>query len=323
MRLKRLSLTVSVKISDKALLAQTKCASEKQSGYQVAERTQDINATKDTEFVPYDGRRLSYANTFTNPWKANAIRTMEWLTGKIALLRLIRRFERLGAPMGQSFFYQALDIMGIDLLTPAEQLTNIPKTGPVVVVANHPHGLVDGLVLAALIGKVRTDYKILTRSLLTGVQEIEEFMLPVAFPHEADAVRKNLEMRKIAMEHLQDGGVIVLFPAGQVAASESYFGPAIESEWNPFTAKMILRSGATVLPIFFPGQNSRLYQIANKLSATIRQGLLLHEVAFSLKKPQSPVIGAPIGADVTKAWADNPRGFMAWLREMTLALRGT
>lgn len=289
----------------------------------MTERTQDINATEDTEFVPYNGRRLSYANTFTNPWKANSIRTMEWLTGKITLLRLIRRFERLGAPMGQSFFYQALEIMGIDLLTPPEQLTNIPKTGPVVVVANHPHGLVDGLVLAALIGQVRTDYKILTRSLLTGVQEIEEFMLPVAFPHEADAVKKNLEMRRVAMTHLKNSGVIVLFPAGQVAASEGYFGPAIESDWNPFTAKMILRSGATVVPIFFPGQNSRWYQIANKLSATVRQGLLLHEVAFSLRKPQNPVIGTPVKADETKVWADDPRGFMAWLRDMTLALRGT
>ncbi|MFV2035412.1 MAG: lysophospholipid acyltransferase family protein [Halocynthiibacter sp.] len=289
----------------------------------MTEHTQGINVVKEPEFVPYDGRRLSYANTFTNPWKATVIRTLEWLTGKIPLLRLIRRFESLGAPMGQSFFHQALEIMGIDLLTPREQLKNIPKTGPVVVVANHPHGLVDGLVLAELIGQVRTDYKILTRSLLTGVQEIEEFMLPVAFPHEANAIQKNLEMRRIAMKHLKDGGVIVLFPAGQVAASTGFFGPAIESEWNPFPAKMVLRSGATVLPIFFPGQNSRLYQIANKLSATFRQGLLLHEVAHSLRRPQSPVIGAPVEAAELKRWSDNPRGLMAWLRGMTLALRGT
>jgi putative hemolysin len=98
------------------------------------------------------------------------------------------------------------------------------------------------------------------------------------------------------------------------------FGPAIEQEWNPFTAKMIQRSGATVVPIRFSGQNSRVYQIANQISTTLRQGLLLHEVVHALNKPQRPIVGEPIAAEDVERWADNPRGFMAWLRERTLAL---
>nr|WP_168713324.1 lysophospholipid acyltransferase family protein [Cochlodiniinecator piscidefendens] len=264
---------------------------------------------------------MSYANTFSNPWKANTIRLIEWTTGKIKLLQLIRKFERQGAPVGQTFWPQGLEIMGIDLLTPEEQVLNIPKTGPVVVVANHPHGLVDGMVLAELIGRIRTDYKILTRSLLTGVPEIAEFMIPVAFPHEADAVQKNLEMRRDSMAHLKKGGVIVLFPAGAVAATETMFGEAIERDWNPFTAKMIKRSGATVVPIYFPGKNSRAYHIADKVSATLRQGLLLHEVRRSLNKPQNPVIGEAITPDEMGDMVDKPREFMAWLRDKTLALK--
>lgn len=275
----------------------------------------------DPDFVPYDKRRLSYANTFTNPYKANTIRTMEWVTGKIPLLRLIRRFERDGAPFGQGFWSKALDLMGIELQTPPEQIANIPETGPLIVVANHPHGLVDGMVLAELIGRVRTDYKILTRSLLTGVDEIAQFMIPVPFPHEENSQRKSIEMRAEAMKHLQDGGVIVLFPSGVVATSETYFGDAIEAEWNPFTAKMIQRSGAKVVPIFFPGQNSRWYQIANQLSSTLRQGLLIYEVVHALKKPQSPIVGAQLDPEVIKTWSSNPRGFVAWLREQTLALK--
>ena len=277
--------------------------------------------TERRDNIPYDKRKLSYANTFSSPWKILTIRSIEWTTGKIPLLRLIRKFEHRGAPIGQEFFTQALDIMGIEVTTPPEQLLNIPRTGPLVVVANHPHGMVDGMVMAELIGRVRTDYQILTRNLLTGIKEIEQFMLPVAFPHEEDAVRQNLTMRKKAMELLQKGGVIILFPAGVVASSETMFGPVIESEWNPFTAKMILRSGASVLPIFFPGHNTRAYQIANRLSATLRQGLLLHEAAHALNKPQSPTIGTPISPEELSEWSDNPRGFMAWLREKTLALK--
>lgn len=275
-----------------------------------------------SEAEPYDKRRLSYANTFTNPWKANTIRTMEWLTGKLTLLHLIRKFERIGAPYGQAFWRQALDVMGITLQTPDAQIANIPAEGPLVVVANHPHGLVDGMVLAELIGKVRTDYKILTRSLLTGVQEVDHFMIPVPFPHEDDARAKNLEMRQMAMDHLTQGGVIILFPSGVVASSETMLGPAIEAEWNPFTAKMIQRSGAQVVPVFFPGHNSRLYQIANRISPTLRQGLLLFEVVHALNRPQGPVVGTPISRATIKTWSDNPRGFVAWLRETTLGLKG-
>ena len=273
-----------------------------------------------SEPAPYDKRKLSYANTFTNPWKANTIRVMEWLTGKIPLIRLVRRFERDGAADGQAFWSQALSHMGIELQTPDEQIAHIPKTGPVIIVANHPHGLVDGMILAELIGRVRTDYRILTRSLLTGVSEIEEFMIPVPFPHEEDAREQSLEMRRRAMDHLANDGVLVLFPSGVVACSQTWFGPAIEKQWNPFTAKMIHRSGATVVPVHFPSQNSRAYQIANRISATLRQGLLIHEVMHACGKPQKPIVGAPFDADEIKEWSSNPRGFMAWLREQTMSL---
>ena len=234
----------------------------------------------------YDMRRLSYAGTFSNPVKANTIRTIEWLTAKITLLKLIRDFERSGAPVGAPFWPKAVRQMGIRIDTPPEEIARIPATGPVVVVANHPHGLVDGLVMARLVMQVRPDFKILTRSLLTGIPEIAYHMVPVPFPHEEDSLEKGLEMRKISMEHLAQGGVLILFPAGKVATSTGWWGPAIEAEWNLFTAKMVQKSKATVLPIFFPGQNSRLYHIADKISPTIRQGLLLHEVVHALNKPR-------------------------------------
>lgn len=270
--------------------------------------------------APYDKRKLSYATTFDDPWKARLIRGLEWLTGKLSLLRMVRRFERLGPAEGQAFWSQALQIMDIRLSTPESEIARIPKSGPVIVVANHPHGLVDGMVLADLVGRVRTDYKILTRSLLTGVPEVARFMIPVPFPHEADARERGLEMRAEAMGHLRDGGVVVLFPSGSVAHSADWFGPAIEAPWNPFTAKMILRSGATVVPVFFPGQNSRAYQIANRLSPTLRQGLLIHEVVQACGRPQGPVVGRPITPDEIRAFAGGPRDLVAWLRSETLSL---
>lgn len=273
-------------------------------------------------FTKYDRRSLSYASTFDDPVKSRIISVMELFTGKITILRLIRKFEKRGAPSGQPFWRAALDTMGINLTTPQSQLDRIPKEGPVVVVANHPHGMVDGMIFADLIGRVRPDYRILTRSLLTSIDEVAgSFMIPVPFPHDPDAQRKGVEMRAKAMAHLKAGGVVALFPSGVVATSEDWFGPAIEAEWNVFTAKLIRRSGATVVPMKFPGQNSRAYQIANKLSPMLRQGLLLHEIVHSCNKPQGPIVGHPITQNELDKHADDPRGFMAWLRARTLALK--
>ncbi len=270
--------------------------------------------------MPYDRRKLSYANTFTNPIQRNTIKTLELLTGKLRLLRKVRQFEKMGIPVGQPFWKQALDLLGINLLTKQNEIAKIPEKGSLVITANHPHGLVDGMVLAELIGKVRTDYKILTRSLLTGVKQIDQFMIPVPFDHEENSLIKSLEMRKSAMEHLEKGGVIVIFPSGKVASSETMFGNVVEGDWNPFTAKLIQKSGADVLPIYFPGSNSRLYQIANQISATLRQGLLIYEVVHAMNKPQSPLVGSLITQDEIAVWKSDPRGFMRWLRERTLAL---
>lgn len=271
--------------------------------------------------LKYDRRNLSYASTFEDPWKARMISAIELLTGKLTILRLVRKFERAGAPTGQAFWRGALDTMGIDLLTPQEQLDRIPRKGPVIVVANHPHGLVDGMIFADLIGRVRPDYRILTRSLLTNIdKDAGSFMISVPFPHDPDAQRKGVEMRAAAMAHLKKGGVVALFPSGVVASSATWWGPAIEAEWNVFTAKLIRRSGATVVPMRFPGQNSRAYQIANKLSPMLRQGLLLHEVVKACNKPQAPIVGHPIPQSEIDARADDPRAFMAWLRAHTLAL---
>ncbi|MEO0391291.1 MAG: lysophospholipid acyltransferase family protein [Pseudomonadota bacterium] len=273
-------------------------------------------------FTKYDRSSLSYASTFDDPWKANVIRVMETFTGRLKILRLIRKFERQGAPQGQAFWRACLDVMGIELTTPQHQLDRIPKKGPVIVVANHPHGMVDGMIFADLIGRVRPDYRILTRSLLTSIDEVAgSYMIPVPFPHDPDAQRKMVEMRAKAMAHLAQDGCVALFPSGVVASSDTAFGPVIEREWNVFTAKMIRKSGARVVPMRFPGQNSRAYQIANRLSPILRQGLLLHEIAHSLNKPQGPVVGDPIPqADVEERGKD-PRAFMAWLREHTLALK--
>lgn len=233
----------------------------------------------------------------------------------------MRAFEARGAPQGPAFWRAALEVMGVEVRTPREQVARIPATGPVVVVANHPHGLVDGMVLAEVMGRVRDDWRILARSLLAGIDpEATARILPVPFPHEPDAQGRMLAMRAAALAHLRAGGCLALFPSGAVARARVPWGAPEEGEWNVFTAKLLRQSGAAVVPVFFAGRNSRAYQVAACVSATLRQGLLLHEVARAFDRPQAPVVGEAIPADEVAAREGGPRALMAWLRARTLAL---
>lgn len=269
----------------------------------------------------YSKRDLTYAATFDNKVQARLIRWMEMLTGKLKVFWMINKFEKLGAPTGIEFWAGAMKAMGIDILTPEEQIKRIPKEGPVVVVANHTHGLVDGMIMGEMISRVRPDFQILTRSVLTGLDEVaSSFLIPVPFPHEPEAQQKGKEMRAAALERLQSGGVIAVFPSGVVAASETWWGPPVEAEWNLFTAQLIRKTGAKVVPIRFRGHNTRAYNIANKISATLRQGLLIHEIVRACNQPHSPVVGEPLTDEQMSELSKNPRGFISWLREHTLSL---
>jgi putative hemolysin len=114
---------------------------------------------------------------------------------------------------------------------------------------------------------------------------------------------------------------VCVFPSGVVATSKTAFGPVEEAEWNVFTAQLVRRSGAAVVPIHFRGHNSRAYHIANRLSATLRQALLLHEVVHVCNKPHGPVIGEAFTEAEMARLATDPRGWIAWARERTLSLQ--
>ncbi len=274
-----------------------------------------------SDFQPYDTNSLSFGLSGNGPVAVRVIRTIEWLSGKMAILKIARRFDQTGRVFETTFWEKILELLRIRLEVSDEMASRIPKSGPVVVVANHPWGFVDGLILTVLVSRVRPDLKLLTRAFFATLPEIDENMVPVAFPHDENSTQHNIAVRKEVMEHLANDGVVILFPAGRVATSQSPFGNAVEHDWNPFTSKMILRSRARVVPVFFPGQNGRLYQFVQTFSATLRQSLMMHEIYRKIGKTIQPTVGHPIERDEIDPWLTKPTVFMAQLRERTLALK--
>jgi putative hemolysin len=172
----------------------------------------------------------------------------------------------------------------------------VPKTGPVVFVANHPYGVLDGIVMSWLVSKVRADFLVLTHVVLTRAPEAAPFILPIDFSGAEGAEQTNLASRAAARAHLAKGGALVVFPAGGISTAPDKLGrkPAVDGPWQPFVSQLVQRAKATVVPIWFGGQNSRLFQIASHVSLTLRLSLIFHEVRTRIGTALPVAIGAPI-----------------------------
>jgi putative hemolysin len=214
---------------------------------------------------------FSYATASDPPLKRGIIRLVEKATGQPKLKRMYVHNQRF--PRADETFWQAaVRSLELDVRYDADALAAVPKTGPVVFVANHPYGVLDGIVMAWLVSKVRSDFVVLTHIVLTRAPEAARFILPVDFSGTEEAERTNLASRAAARAHLERGGAVVLFPAGAISTAPDKLGlkPAVDGRWQPFVSQLIQRSEATAIPIWFGGQNSRLFQIASHLSLTLR-----------------------------------------------------
>ena len=267
------------------------------------------------------GGRLSYAGGFARRRDRAVVHALEWATAKPAILWRLRMLLSDPPPGDHRFWEALLAGAGVRLTTPDAQIARLPASGPVIVVANHPRGVLDGLVLAALVARRRSDFRILGRVLAGGLHPAADAtLIPVPFPEAPDAQRLMLEMRARAEAHLRADGALIVFPSGKIAEAATAFGPVEEPPWNPFTARLALKTGARVVPCFLPGRNGRLWQVANRRSMVLRDGLQLRELHRSLRHPQAPVIGPDISPEELAALGVGPGRLAAWLRARTLAL---
>ncbi len=245
--------------------------------------------------VVMDKYLFSYADPSDPPLKRGLIRLVEKATGQPKLKRLY--VENQKSPRtDESFWCAAVRALALDVRYDADALAAIPRTGPVVIVANHPYGVLDGIVISWLMEKQRPDFVVLAHSALSRAAETRGHILPVDFSETDEARRTNLQSRAKARDWLEQGGAVVVFPAGAVSTAPDRLGskPAVDARWQPFVSQLIQRSRATVVPVWFGGQNSRLFQIASHLSLTLRLSLIFHEVRTRIGTALPVVIGAPI-----------------------------
>ncbi|MEC7593273.1 MAG: lysophospholipid acyltransferase family protein [Pseudomonadota bacterium] len=235
--------------------------------------------------------------SFINPgdplWRRILMRVVELMTGQPKLQRLYDDYKRTRSE-DDNFWESAVEYLNVDIHYDRAQLDALPKEGPLIVVANHPFGVLDGIAIGYILSRVRPDIKILAHSVLGRAEPLRPYLIPILFEGENGALRANVESKRIAMQHLGNNGTIIIFPAGRVSTAEKIFGEATDSPWKLFAGRLITHSNATVVPIFFEGQNSWVFHFVSKFSASIREAVLLREVLKQIGTKVVSHIGAPI-----------------------------
>lgn len=262
---------------------------------------------------------FSYASPEDPLFRRMIIRLIEVMTGQPRLKKMYLENQAHPVP-GETFWDAAVRHLRLRVDFNRESLSEIPKTGPAVIVANHPFGVLDGIMICWLVAQVRDDFKVLTNALLYRAEEIRPYLLPIDFEETEAALKTNLQSRAESKKHLDQGGVLVIFPGGTVSTTKGPFDKRAEDpEWKTFTARMIVQGKAPVVPVFFEGQNSRLFQIASHVSMTLRLSLLFKEVHDRIGKRLGFRIGQRIPYESLAAIKDR-KELMDFLRSQTYAL---
>jgi len=264
-------------------------------------------------------RDISYSYSARTRGGRAMIRTMENLTGRIRLIKRAEGYEREVAA-GRDFWQVMVDRYGLSLDVVGGSLDSIPREGPLILIANHPYGILDGLMMGHILSQTRGDFRILANDVFCNAKDLSRVVLPISFSDTKEALALNLATRKASLDFLGQGGAIGIFPGGAVSTAAKPFAHPLDPNWRGFTARMVAKSRATVVPVFFDGHTSRLFQIASHMHCTLRMGLLIKEFGKRVDTPVRVVVGAPLGRDELDSRARDAKSLMAFLRQKTYEL---
>jgi putative hemolysin len=204
---------------------------------------------------------------------------MQQILEKISKIDEIKSLYKINykeLKQSNNFWKKTLDILKINYI--AENVDNIPKAGSSIIVANHPFGLLDGLIICSIICDIRKDYKILINDEVSQIDQIREYLLPIKFSKLTEDIKKNIISKKKAIEHVNSNGILITFPSGEVATSSLIFNEANERRWKPLIGSIINKTNAAIIPVRFFGKNSLFFQTIGFVNNNLRRILFIREL---------------------------------------------
>ncbi len=249
-----------------------------------------------------------------SPWLA---KPLEELLCFPRLNALYHHVSHISTP--QAFLDASLRLLNIQVRVAPEDRVRIPVTGPLVVIANHPFGVIEGMILAHVLYGVRGDVKVMTNYLLAQVPQTQGMCIFVDPFDTSQSAQANIRGLKEALTCLRQGQVLVVFPAGEVSHIDIRTGQVTDPAWNENVARLMRRSGAAVLPAYIHGNNSLFFHLAGLVHPRLRTALLPRELLNKQNRAVEVRFGSPLSARHLQSFATDAE-LTAYLRQRTYAL---
>lgn len=250
----------------------------------------------DPQFQSYVAEKpsLSYVQPDDSRLTKFVINRLELMMGRDKLESVYRDLK--GKPFSiDQFFGDAIAASNIKVNYRGISPDDIEVDGPLIFLANHPFGIVDGMVLCDIAARMRGDMRILLHSILCQDIDLAPYFLPVDFNENKAAMKTNIRTKQLALDALKSNVPLLLFPSGMVSTAGKFgFGSVKDAPWTTFAAKLVKKSKATVVPIYFHGRNSRKFHVASHIAASLRTGLLMNEATNKFGSSVDVAIGEPM-----------------------------
>lgn len=267
-------------------------------------------------------RLIQLRNFFKNPIQRKFFSVVGGAVEKALAIDRINQIYYAAATRDDDrhFLDRVLDVMNIELAVSEADLERIPRKGSLVVVANHPFGGIEGIILGALLRSIRPDVKLMANFLLKAVPDLHDSMIFVDPFGRDESARLNLKPIKESIRWLKEGGVLGVFPAGEVSHIDIRRGGIRDPEWSTTIARLIRMTESPALPVFFRGSNSFIFQVLGMVHPRLRTGMLPRELVNKSNKVLEVRIGSLIPYKRLAEIGDD-RAMMDYLRMRTYHLR--
>lgn len=208
-------------------------------------------------------------------------------------------YDKLKDKKGKDFFDAFIREQGLSYVAFEEDLAKIPKTGPFILVSNHPLGAIDGILMIKILSEIRPDFKVMGNFLLEKIEPIQPYVIPVnPFEGERKSIKNSSLGMRNTLKHLQEGGCVGIFPAGEVSNKNNEFNEIRDKAWEKPALKLIKAAKVPVVPMYFHAKNSLLFYNLAKIHPDLQTAMLPAEM---LRKRENPIrirIGKPVSIKV-------------------------
>ena len=229
-------------------------------------------------------------------------------------------YDKIKDLEGQEFFDKLLEELNVKYLAFQEDLAKIPKTGPFILVSNHPLGALDGVIMCKILTAIRPDFKVMGNFLLTKIKPMEPYVISVnPFEKRKEAYSSMSGMRE-ALKHLSDGGCLGIFPAGEVSNKNNEYNEILDKEWQEPALKLIKKAQVPVVPMYFHAKNSKLFYNVSKIHPDLQTLLLPSEMVNKREKPIKIRIGRPVTPKILNEY-ETPKELGEFLRKKVYMMK--